>query len=512
MPRSALACGLGVALSFVTGAALANGRLPGATELVIDPNDPSHVLGRATFGLVQSRDGGASWRWICEPAIQISGEYDPPMALLKDGAWLVLSTSGGALESRDGGCTWSPAAAPLAGKKGIDVTLDPSDRGHLLVVTSSVANIDDGGVISFTSALVETRDSGKTWAVASELPGDFGIETVEIARSDPKRIYVSGTSTSDPLLGIVERSDDGGKTWKRTSLPLPDGSGSLFISAVDPQDPERLWARIPARGDQLGLLPADLVLSEDGGAHFRKLAGTERAMFGFALSPDGKTLAYGGPSDGLYVGPSDGSGMFEKVSNLQVRCLRWTLDHLYVCASEPNDPFSLGVSIDRGRSFRSLYRIADTCPETCADEAQFAAVCEPSWKSIGPVIKAKGETCSVPWAKPMTRDGDAGHAVIADAGHDVISTTDPARNTRDAGVRPTLGETHSGCSLAKNRHPTPGNPTWLIAPCVVACARLLSWTRSRGSRSLSYPRTPVTRAATSSDRRQDRRDRRATKS
>ena len=499
--RRALSSALGAALPFVPAAASANGRLPGATELAIDPNDPSHVLGRATFGLVQSRDNGASWQWICEPAIRISGEYDPPMALLKDGTWLVLSTSGGALESRDGGCTWSPAAAPLAGKKGIDVTIDPSDTSHLLVITSSVDHIDDGGVISFASALVETRDCGKTWTVVSELPGDVEIETVEIARSDPSRIYVSGTSTSDPLLGIVQRSADGGKTWKRSNLSLPDGSGSLFISAVDPENPDRLWARIPARGDLLGLFPADLVLSEDGGAHFRTIAGTERAMFGFALSPDGRTLAYGGPSDGLYVGPSDGSGVFEKVSDLQVRCLRWALDQLYVCASEPNDPFSLGVSIDEGRSFRPLYRIADTCPQTCADQAQFAAVCEPSWTSIAPVIKATGEACSGPWASLSTSIADAGVAIPADAGRPAVAASDTGTHTRDAGIGHMAADTHSGCSFVGTRRESGSSAAWLIALGIATCARVRSETRAHGRppARLSCERTLARRAAANSD-------------
>jgi hypothetical protein len=67
-----------------------------------------------TFGLVQSFDRGASWQWICEQAINVSGEYDPPMAVAADGSMVLLPPladvdsglpPGGALVSRDGGCS-----------------------------------------------------------------------------------------------------------------------------------------------------------------------------------------------------------------------------------------------------------------------------------------------------------------------------------------------------------------------------------------------------------------------
>jgi hypothetical protein len=62
------------------------------------------------------------------------------------------------------------------------------------------------------------------------------------------------------------------------------------------------------------------------------LAATDnQAMLGFALSPDGSRLAYGGPADGLFIGASDGSEGFTKLSELRVRCLRWNQTGLYAC-------------------------------------------------------------------------------------------------------------------------------------------------------------------------------------
>src|SRR5690349_41979 len=100
---------LGALLSALHAApiARANGRMPGATELSIAKSDSRHLLARATFGLVQSFDGGDSWQWICEQAINVSGEADPPLALTEDGTLVLLPTVGSTMISRDKGCSWS---------------------------------------------------------------------------------------------------------------------------------------------------------------------------------------------------------------------------------------------------------------------------------------------------------------------------------------------------------------------------------------------------------------------
>jgi hypothetical protein len=396
--------------------AQANGRMPGATELTISRSDPSHVLARATFGLVQSFDHGESWQWICEQAVNVSGEADPPIALTEDGSLVLLPPAGGTLISHDRGCSWSPAPPPLMGRRAIDLTLDPSDAARVLVATSTVLNIDDQGLVEYENVLVETRDNAATWTVLGTLPSDFRIETLELAPSDDARIYVSGTASESPLIGVIERSEDGGETWTRTTLDLPPSSGSLFISAIDPGDPDRLWVRLPAQGDRFGLFPASLLVSSDKGVSFAMLAATEMGMLGFAVSPDGTQLAYGGPADGLRIGPSDGSGAFTKVSDLRVRCLRWNADGLYACGSEPNDPFSVGLSTDQGVTFRPVYTMADTCPQSCAQGTSFAMTCETSWTGIGPAIAASGETCSVPWARPQPAPDAGSDPGTADSG------------------------------------------------------------------------------------------------
>jgi hypothetical protein len=402
--------------------------MPGATALSVTGADSQHIVVRATFGLVQSFDAGLTWQWVCENAIQVSGESDPPIAVTSDGTLVLLPPVGGALISRDRGCSWLKAASPLEGRQTVDLTLDPGDAARVLVVTSTVSEIDETGLITFENTLIETRDDAASWMEMSTLPGDFRAETLEIAPSDPARIYVSGTANDDPLLGVLLSSENAGQSWTRRTLPLPEGSGSLFISAVHPTNPDRVWVRVPRRDDSFGMYPASLLVTNDKGSHFEVLADTEKAMLGFALSPDGSELAYGGPFDGLHVGASDGRSGFAKVSSVAVRCLKWTRAGLYACGSEPPDAFSIGRSTDRGATFEPVYRMTRTCPRECGETSGFAAACRRPWQTIARAIDAGGVQCPVQWLAadasvnggPSTPANDAGYVpgVSADSANE----------------------------------------------------------------------------------------------
>src|SRR6187402_1605596 len=68
--------------------ARANGRFPAANHLVVHPEAPRELVLRATFGLLVSRDAGATWHWVCERAVGFSGAQDPPVLVTQGGAVL----------------------------------------------------------------------------------------------------------------------------------------------------------------------------------------------------------------------------------------------------------------------------------------------------------------------------------------------------------------------------------------------------------------------------------------
>jgi hypothetical protein len=443
-------------LCLATTAAHANGRLPGATGLAINPADERQMLLGLSYGLALTRDGGASWTWMCEQQIEGNGsDVDPSIAVTSDGTLVVLSlTNGGVLVSRDDGCSFERPMGPLQGNRGVDLTLDPSRSGHVLALMSTIIEVVDAGYPRFRNFLAHSLDHGRSWEVLAELPDDLSAETVEIAAADANRIYVSGTASADPLQGIVERSDDGGLSWTRTTVRLPHGSGSLFLSGIHPTDPDRLWFRVPGRGDVYGLLPARLWLSSDGAASFDQVADTQAGMLGFAVSPDGDRVAFGGPTDGLFVAPSDASAAPTKVSDLRVHCLRWNSSGLYVCAGEPTDPYSLGYAAEPTQGFVPLWHRANTCRGTCTSPSPLEMTCRAPWELIAPMIGAATAVCDANSSMP-----DAGIDTGSDGGGAVVDasrvTAEPTKLARAPS---------SGCTVT---FPACASMPWWLAPVLM---------------------------------------------
>lgn len=440
----------------------ANGRVPGATGLAINPSDERQLLLGLTFGLALSRDGGASWTWICEEQIEGNGSnVDPSIAMTSDGTLVVISlTNGGVLVSRDDGCSFERAAGPLQGQSGVDLTLDPSRPGHVMALMSTIVEVGDAGRPRLHNLLAHSLDHGGTWEVMAELPEDMWVETVEVAPSDANRIYVSGAASANLLQGIVERSDDGGRSWTRTAVDLPRSSGSLFISGIHPTDPDTLWFRVPGRGDTYGVLPARLWLSTDGARSFEQVADTQGGMLGFAVSPDGDRVAFGGPLDGLFVAPSDASAPPTKLSDVTVSCLRWISSGLYTCAIEPDAPYSLGYAAEPTEGFVPLWHRANTCRGACPSSSSFEMTCREPWEEIAPWVGAETAQCgalpSMPDAGADARPGAGGPELDGGA-----ARADAAR----VAPEPTSAPGGCGCGVAS---PPVSPPPWLAAPPLLA--------------------------------------------
>jgi MYXO-CTERM domain-containing protein len=408
---------------------------------------------------------------MCEQQIEGNGgDVDPSIVMTSDGTVIVLSlTNGGVLVSRNDGCTFERPMGPLQGNRGVDLTLDPSRPGRVLVLMSTIVKVLDAGYPSFRNFLAQTLDNGQSWEVLAELPDDMIGEALEIAPSDPKRIYVSGTLNANALQGVVQRSDDGGLTWKRTMVELPRGSGSLFISGIHPRDPDRLWFRVPGRGDVFGIDPARLWVSADGAASFEPVAQTKAGMLGFALSPDGDRIAFGGPLDGLLVAPADASAAPTKVSDLRVNCLRWSPNGLYVCGSEPVDPYSLAYAAEPTQGFAPLWHRANTCRDACPEQSTLEMKCRDPWEALAPLVGADKAMCTD--SAPLL---DAGVKGQADAGSRALDggtsrVVDAALTTPPPTAAPPKPSSAGGCTVT-SRHDV-GGPTWLALVMLSAAWR-----------------------------------------
>jgi BNR/Asp-box repeat len=412
-----------LALGTYASSARGHGRFPASNELVINPADPNHLVVRTTFGFVESTDAGRSFRWICDEMVSKKDVHDPPLALTGDGSLVVAVPFEGVAVSHDHGCSWALAPAPLAEQFVVDMTPDPRATSSLLVLTSTAdSSTPPESDTKFISLLLETRDDARSWAVfGTPLPTDFIATAFDVAPSDPDRIYVSGVVdvgavVDGPPSAAVERSDDRGATWKRHPLPLSEWPVDVVLSAIHPRDPDRLWVRALFAADADGSSPTSLYRSDDGGATWSEVAATADTMLGLALSPDGEALAYGSLA-GVFSGPATGN-QFTPLAAISNRCLTWSPSGLYACATEPTDPFGVGLSRASGGEFDPLYRIAATCPQECPDTSSFALTCRQPWttpQGVAELTGAQGESCSVAWARPSSR-GQGGSPAAASGG------------------------------------------------------------------------------------------------
>ncbi len=372
--------------------ALANGRFPLANQLVVDPTNHAHMVARATFGILDTDDGGVTWTWICEDAVGYFGIEDPSIAVTANGSTIAAS-SRGLSRSADGGCSWSTAELGATPRSGVDVTTSPMNPHEALALESIFVN----GVYSVS--LVQTMDDGATWTEVAPLPANILAQTVEIAPSNPDRVYVSA-HLSPTQQSVLLRSDDGGQTWTQSMIDLPVGA-SAYIGAVDPHDADVVYIRADVPTSAIGRVD----VTRDAGMTWTQIWSGQGSVAGFALSGDGAALAVGGPASGINVA-STSDMIFSSANPLGPSCLTWVDGRLFACAREAVDRFSIGASDDNGTSFVPVLHFSDITPRACGASTS-AAVCASSWP---PIAASIGVDAGAPNADSLARarNSDAG--------------------------------------------------------------------------------------------------------
>jgi len=437
-----------LALLSVAAPASANGRFPSADQILIDPDDSAHWLMRATFGLLDSHDAGRSWSWICEAAVGFMGG-DPALGVQRGGG-LLAGYYGAVSVSADQGCGWSSLSMDVGHRYVIDATLDPGDPTRSWVLTASAEASRNVSLLALGSAgtILETLNVGQ----------GFVPSTVEVAPSKTDRMYVTGFIAGDSAL--VLRSDDRGRDWQIFRVQ-PYGALPLYISAIDPHDPDRIYARVddtvPASLAETGsdTAPADhLLLSTDAGETWTTIFSPNTDLLGFALSPDGSRIAAGGPGAGVYLASATVLDFRPAPGKVQMlRCLRWTAQGLLACGQEPQDAWTIASSNDEAQTFTPLWHVRDLKPLECAAATSTGATCPVVWPDIARSIGADPDRSSK--SPPPLAPADAGP----------VSSTVPPSSVPPSSAPDAAQSSSSGCAL-QARAPAARTP-WLSSGAVL---------------------------------------------
>ena len=315
------------------------------TQVLADPHggDWYAALRLGHFGvkLKRSSDRGASWEEVAAPAFPpkpTEGPWkDDPTPWSVDLLWALESGPGklwcgampaGLFVSEDRGASWRLVESlwEQPGRKdwfggGYDhagihsILVDPRDPAHVTLAISC-------------AGVWQTRDGGASWRNTSE-GMDAGAYTPEERRFDGniQDVHrISACAAQPDVLwaqhhGGMYRSSDGGLHWQ--AIPSPQPSGFGFAVQAHPADPQTAWF-VPAHSDAQRM-PVDgrlvVNVTRDGAqsfqAHGEGLPARDAYHLvyrhGLACAADGRTLAMGSTTGGLWVS-GDGGESWDCVS------------------------------------------------------------------------------------------------------------------------------------------------------------------------------------------------------
>ncbi len=373
---------VGVAVLWLSSAgnAIAHGPFATTVDVYFQPGNTELVLNPTTFGLLISRDGGQSFRWVCEDAIGYTGTYYPRYAVGADGS-IYATTFDGLKVSRDGGCTFEPVLGPAGSTLVADVQIGGDGRVWAVGEQGGVAND------------IYASADGETFVALGQVTETGWYLNLRVSPNDPQRVYAtrlvpadSGADAGPAASARTEllRTDDGGAHWVQTSIAdIEVGPGGrVHLAGVLSGSPEVVFAVAEgAAGD------GDVIYrSTDLGESWTVALQTPYPLRAFVARADGATVIAGSRNycpkqpdlpllGDVEISTNRGVSWEPAASQPQMCCIGERSDGtLFACGEnwEP-DFFALGTSPDGAEWTKTMRFVELVGPLECpAGTAQAA--------------------------------------------------------------------------------------------------------------------------------------------
>ncbi len=174
----------------------------------------------------------------------------------------------GVYKSTDAGKTWKRMGLEKSEHIG-KILIDP--RNSNVVYVSSQGPLWSAGG---ERGLYKTTDGGATWTRVLHISDDTGISDIVFQPGKPDVIYASayqrrravGQMIGGGPEGGLFKTTDGGKKWTKLTKGLPTGDTGRAGLAVDPRNPNRVYALVDAKRPESGFFRSD-----DAGATWTRI-------------------------------------------------------------------------------------------------------------------------------------------------------------------------------------------------------------------------------------------------
>jgi len=443
--RGAEAVALATLVIATPAAARADGAFPAVQAVLVPADRPQEIILATNFGLVISEDAGQTWSWSCEQDGNALGTFYQLGPAPRHRLFVVANQH--VVTSDDASCSWQVAGGLLADQSVTDLFPDPTNADRVVAI----------GIANNAYSVFESADGGTTFgSTLYQASGGDAVNGVEIARSDPRIVYVALTSPDrTPKLA---RSDDGGGQWTVNDLSAGLGPGFVWIIAVDPDDASTVLLR------WLGDDGSEAIgVTRDGGATVAKPLSIPNYFTSFARMPDGALVVSGIVSvspalkPALFISHDGGASFQENDAVPGVLAIAQRGGILYAAADNFVDGYALGASSDEGTTWEPVVRFDQigsimACLQT---NAQCQASCEAlAGKGLGSSGTIWDE--AVCTGNPATTGaaGSSGSGTAGASGSAGAAGSDgggAGNGGAAGGVSGDHGSSGCGCTLAPDR-------------------------------------------------------------